>query len=159
MSKSSARRRKASSQQVAQQASKTQPGGSAKATKKASTPAKSPKAAKTRGAWLTGALALMTVDAFISTVLPFVYRKNTVDITNPGLVAGAIAVGLLALAGVVLMWMWKRAGIYVFLASVAGSVAVGMFVYPSQIVAFHAIVPLLILSAALSVDKKLPLFE
>jgi hypothetical protein len=47
----------------------------------------------------------------------------------------------------------------VFLASVAGSVVLGMFVYPSMVMAFHALVPVLVLSAALSMDKKLPLFE
>ncbi len=158
MSKSSAKRRKASAQTSPRQSTKEQAGAPSKGRAKA--PAKAnPKAAKHRGPWLTGALALMTAGAVVSAVLPFYYHKNTVDIQHPGFIAAAMAVGLLGLAGVILMWLWKRVGIYAFLASVAGSIVVGMFVYPSMVMAFHAIVPLLILSAALSVDRKLPLFE
>lgn len=162
MSKSSAKRRKAATQPAPQQTSKTQPAGSSKGAAKATgkAPAKtSQKAVKRRGAWLTGALALMTVGAVVSAVLPFYYHKNAADIAQPWFIASAAVVGLLGLAGVILMWLWKRVGIYVFLASVAGSIVLGMFVYPSQIAAIHALVPVLVLGAALSVDKKLPLFE
>ncbi len=75
------------------------------------------------------------------------------------MIAAALAVGLVGVAGVVLMWLWKRLGIYLFLASVAGSIALGLVVYPSQFAAFHAMIPLLVLGAALSRDNKMPLFE
>ena len=88
---------------------------------------------KKRGTFLTVALVLMTIDAIISAVLPFVYHRDTVDITRPWLIAAALAVGLVGVAGVVLMWLWKRLGIYLFLASVAGSIAVGLVVYPSGV--------------------------
>ena len=124
-----------------------------------SSSAKGKPVVKTRGTFLTVALVLMTIDAIISAVLPFVYHKNTIDITQPWLIAAALAVGLVGVAGVVLMWFWKRWGIYLFLASVAGSIAVGLVVYPSQFAAFHAMIPLLILGAALSRGNKMPLFE
>ena len=59
---------------------------------------------KKRGTFLTVALVLMTIDAIVSAVLPFVYHRDTVDITRPWLIAAALAVGLVAVAGVVLMW-------------------------------------------------------
>ena len=164
MSKSSPAQQKAAPRKtVPQQAppptSKGQSKGQSKGSSKGSGSAKGQPVVKKRGTFLTVALALMTIDAIISAVLPFVYHKNTVDITQPWLIAAALAVGLVGVAGVVLMWFWKRLGIYLFLASVAGSIAVGLVVYPSPFAAFHALIPLLILGAALSRDNKMPLFE
>jgi len=180
MSKSSARRRKvaaqkAAPQQAAPQAAQSAPASAPKQTSKgppkgqgkgaskgpANTKAQKSVNAK-RGSWLTGALALMTVDAVVSAVLPFFYHKATVNMTDmahPWFMVSAIVVGLLGLAGVILMWYWKRLGIYLFLASVAGSIVLGMLVFPSQLAAFHAMIPLLVLGAALSHDKQLPLFK
>lgn len=114
---------------------------------------------KQRGTWLTVALAIVTAGAVLSVALPFIYRRQDIEISNPTFLGGVILVGLLGLVGVIGMWLWKRWGIYLFIASAFGSAALGFLVYPSQIVAFQAFVPVLILGAALSVDKKLPLFD
>ena len=164
MSKSSAAQQKAAPRKtVPQQApaptSKGQSKGQSKGSSGKSSSAKSQPAVKKRGTWLTLALALMTIDAIVSAVLPFVYHKTTIDINNPLVIAGALAVGLVGIAGVVLMWMWKQLGIYLFVASILGSIAVGLIVFPSPFAAFHALIPLLVLGAALSVDNKMPLFE
>ena len=164
MSKSSAAQQKAAPrktvpQQAPPPASKGQSKGQSKGSSKGSGSAKGQPVVKKRGTFLTVALVLMTIDAIISVVLPFVYHKDTVDITRPWLIAAAFAVGLVAIAGVVLMWLWKRIGIYLYLASIAGSIAVGLVVFPSPFAAFHAMIPLLILGAALSRDNKMPLFE
>lgn len=124
-----------------------------------SNPGKRQPVAKQRGTWLTVALVVVTLGAVLDAVLPLIYRRNTVEITTPWLIGGAILVGLVGLAGVVLMWLWKRWGIYLFVASAFGAAALGFMVYPSQFVAIHAFIPVLILGAALSADKKLPLFE
>ncbi len=168
MSKSSRKQRNSKSGQAAPgNAPKPSSGGSTKSAgalpnsgkgrAPASATAKAP--AKKRGKWLTFALVIMTIDAIVGTALPFYYRKAEIEVTNPWLVTGALVVGLLGLAGVLLMWRWKRLGLYLFMASVAGSMVVGMLVFPSPIAAFHALVPLLFLSGALSVDRQLPLFE
>lgn len=114
---------------------------------------------KQRGTWLTVAMAIVTAGAVLSVALPFIYRRQDIEITNPTFLGGVILVGLLGLVGVIGMWLWKRWGIYLFIASAFGSAALGFLVYPSQLVAFQAFVPVLILGAALSVDKKLPLFD
>ena len=164
MSKSSPAQQKAAPRKtVPQQAppptSKGQSKGQSKSSPKGSGNTKGQPVVKKRGTFLTVALALMTIGALVSAILPFVYRKNTIDITTPWLIGGAIAVGLLGLAGVVLMWFWKKLGIYLFVANVLGSIALGLVVYPSMLVAFHELIPLLVLGAALSKDNKMPLFE
>lgn len=149
--------RKAVPQQAPPPASKGQSKGQSKSPSKGS--AKGQPAVKKRGTWLTVALVLMTIDTLVSAILPFLYRRTTVEVTTPWLIGGAIGVGLLGLAGVVLMWLWKRLGIYLFIASIAGSIALGLMVYPSGLVAFHAVIPLLVLGWALSAEKAMPLFE
>lgn len=165
MSKSSPAQRKAAPRKtVPQQAppptsSKGQSKGQSKSSSKGSGGAKGQPIVKKRGTLLTIALAIMTIDAIISAVLPFVYNKNTADVNAPWFLAAAVVAGLLGLAGVVLMWFWKRLGIYLYVASVAGAIALGLILYPSMIVAFHAVIPLLVLGWALSAEKAMPLFE
>lgn len=165
MSKSSPAQRKAAPRKTVPQQtppptnSKGQSKGQSKSSANRSGSGKGQPVVKKRGPWLTVALVLMTIGALVSAILPFVYHKNTIEITTPWLIAGAAVVGLLGLAGVVLMWFWKQLGIYLFVASALGSVALGLVVYPSMVAAFHAVIPLLILGGALSVERSMPLFE
>ena len=98
-------------------------------------------------------LALVSIGAVIDAIIPLLYRRETYEINHPIVLGGAILVGLLGLAGVVGLWLWKRWGLYLFVASVLGSVAVGLVVYPSMVVAFHALIPLLILGYGLARDN------
>jgi hypothetical protein len=108
---------------------------------------------------LTIVLALVSIGAVIDAIIPLLYRRETYEINHPIVLGGAILVGLLGVAGVVGLWLWKRWGLYLFVASVAGSIAVGLVVYPSMIVAFHALIPLLILGYGLAKDNALANFD
>lgn len=114
---------------------------------------------KQRGTALTIVLVLVTLGAIIDFIVPLLYRKTTYDITHPVVVGGVILMALLGVVGVVGMWLWKRWGIYLFVASVAVSIGVGLVVYPTIWAAFHGMIPLLILGYGLSVDNKRALFE
>lgn len=114
---------------------------------------------KQRTTLLTIVLALVSVGAVIDAIVPLLYRRTTYEITHPIVLGGAILVGLLGIAGVVGLWTWKRWGLYLFVASVAGSIAVGLIVYPVMVAAFHALIPLLILGYGLARDNKLALFD
>lgn len=116
-------------------------------------------AAKQRSTVWTIVLALVTVGAVIDAVIPLLYRRETYEINHPIVLGGAILVGLLGLAGVVGLWLWKRWGLYLFVASVIGSIGVGLVVYPSMVVAFHALIPLLILGYGLSRDNTMARLE
>lgn len=176
MSSKSASQRKAAPRQytpqqptstTSQSASKSSKSGQqqSKSNKSGQSQAKSGKgmqqkaARKHRGPWLTVALVLVTIGAIVDAVVPFLYRKNTIEITNPYLIGGALLVGVVGLTGAIAMWFWKQWGIYLFVASVFGSMVLGLMVYPSMFAAFHAFIPLLILGAAFSVEKSLPMFD
>lgn len=116
-------------------------------------------AAKRRSTMLTIVLVLVTIGALFDAILPLLYRRETYEITNPVVLGGAIVVGLLGIAGVIGLWLWKRWGLYLFIASVVGSIAVGLVVYPVMWSAFHALIPLLILGYGLARDNALAKFE
>ena len=114
---------------------------------------------KQRTTLLTIVLALVSLGAVIDAIVPLLYRRSTYDITHPIVLGGAIVVGLLGIAGVVGLWLWKRWGLYLFVASVIGSIAVGLMIYPSMVAAFHALIPLLILGYGLAKDNALAKFD
>lgn len=122
-------------------------------------PGKSQPASKQRSTVLTVVLALVTIGAVFDAILPLLYRRETYEITHPIVLGGAIVVGLLGVAGVVGLWLWKRWGLYLFVASVVGSIAVGLVIYPVIWSAFHALIPLLILGYGLSRDNTLAKLE
>ena len=130
-----------------------------KAAAKSQTKSQSQPQHKKRGIWLTIALAWALFDSVLSLILLLSYRKQTVEPDAPWLLAGAILVTGVGVGSVIAMWFWKRWGLYLYVATVLASVGLGLMVFPSLFTAFHALIPLLILAAALSVDQKLALFE
>jgi hypothetical protein len=115
--------------------------------------------AKKRSTVWTIVLALVSIGAVIDAIIPLLYRRETYEINHPIVLGGAILVGLLGLAGVIGLWLWKRWGLYLFVASVIGSIGVGLVIYPSMIVAFHALIPLLVLGYGLARDNTLAQLE
>lgn len=163
MSKSASQRKPAPRKNVPQQpetsTSKKSGSGQPQSSKNKQSKSQQP-AVKQRTTLLTIVLALVSLGAVIDAIVPLLYRKTAYDdITHPIVLGGAIVVGLLGIAGVVGLWLWKRWGLYLFGASVIGSIAVGLMVYPSMVVAFHALIPLLILGYGLTKDNTLAKFE
>lgn len=167
MAKSASQRKPAPRKTVPQQPEPTtsKKGGSGQSqSSKSKQGAKPPQgkgqpAAKQRSTMLTVVLALVSIGAVIDAIIPLLYRRETYEITHPIVLGGAILVGLLGVAGVVGLWMWKRWGLYLFVASVAGSIAVGLVVYPAMWAAFHALIPLLILGYGMARDNALAKFD
>lgn len=167
MSKSASQRkpapRKTVPQQPEPQSSRKNGAGqgqSGKAKPNKSQPGKSGPVVKQRTTLWTIVLALVSVGAVIDAIVPLAFhRQDTYDINHPIVLGGAILVGLLGLAGVVGLWLWKRWGLYLFVASVVGSIAVGLIVLPQLWVAFHALIPLLILGYGLNRDNTMAKLE
>jgi hypothetical protein len=163
MTKSSASQRKAAPRKTVPQqpppSSQKNGSGGSKSQSSKNKQTKSQPAVKQRGTALTIVLVLVSLGAVIDAIIPLLYRRETYEITHPIVLGGAILVGLLGVAGVIGLWLWKRWGLYLFLASVVGSIAVGLVLYPVMWAAFHALIPLLILGYGLSRDNKLALFE
>jgi hypothetical protein len=122
-------------------------------------PGKSQPVVKQRGTALTVVLILVSLGAIIDAIIPLLYRRDAYEITHPYVLGGVIIVGLLGVVGAIGLWLWKRWGLYLFVASVVGSIAVGLVLYPVMAAAFHAMIPLMVLGYGLSRDNKLALFE
>lgn len=161
MAKSASQRKPAPRKTVPQQPETTsKKGGSGQSQSgKNKQQGKNQPVAKQRTTLLTIVLALVSIGAVVDAIVPLLYRKTTYEVTNPIVLGGAIVVGLLGVAGVVGLWLWKRWGLYLFVASVAGSIGVGLVVYPTMWAAFHAMIPLLILGYGLTRDNALAKFD
>lgn len=161
MAKSASQRKPAPRKTVPQQPESTtsKKGGSGQSQSGKNKQGKNQPVAKQRTTLLTIVLALVSIGAVIDAIIPLLYRRETYEITHPIVLGGAILVGLLGVAGVIGLWMWKRWGLYLFVASVAGSIAVGLVVYPAMWAAFHAIIPLLILGYGMARDNALAKFD
>lgn len=111
---------------------------------------------KKRGAMLTIALAFILLDAILAAVLMITYRRDTIDQTQLPIFLGlAVLFALAGVVGAAGMWLWKRWAVYLYLVSVAGAVAVGLVLFRSQLAAFHAVIPLLLLGAGLSTKNSI----
>ena len=115
-------------------------------------------APKVRGGWLTAMLIIIVIHAIFTAVLLISYHKNP-GVAREVLWAGAFLVALLEIASAVVMWFWKKWGLYLFVAATLASIGFGLVIYPSMLVAFHAIIPLGILAYILQAQDKLKLFE
>jgi hypothetical protein len=112
-----------------------------------------------RGGWLTAALIIIAVNAVLTAVLLLVYRRQGGPIPTPWLWASAVMIALAEIGGAAAMWFWKRWGLYLFIAAVLAGIVVGFLVFPTQLVAFHGIIPVLILGYILQRQNKLRLLE
>lgn len=117
-------------------------------------------APKVRGGWLTAMLIIIVIHAIFTAVLLISYHKNP-GVAREVLWAGAFLVALLEIASAVVMWFWKKWGLYLFVAATLASIGFGLVSLPTaaMVVAFHAIIPLGILVYILQAQDKLKLFE
>jgi hypothetical protein len=114
---------------------------------------------KVRGGWLTGALIFIAVHAVFTAVLLLVWKKQAPPIPVPWLWTAAVLIALAEIGGAVAMWFWKRWGLYLFIGATLAGIVVGFLMYPSQLAAFHGIIPILILGYILQRQNKLRLLE
>lgn len=113
-------------------------------------------APKKRGTMLTIALVFILLDAILAAVLMITYRRDNIDQAQLPIFLGlAVLFALAGVAGAAGMWLWKRWAVYLYLVSVAGAVAVGLVLFRSQLAAFHAVIPLLLLGAGLSTKNSI----
>ncbi len=114
---------------------------------------------KVRGGWLTAALIIIAVHAVITAVLLLVWKKQSGPLPTPWLWTAAVLIALAEIGGAVAMWFWKRWGLYLFVGAILAGIVVGFLMYPSQLAAFHGIIPVLILGYILQRQNKLRLME
>ena len=113
---------------------------------------------KVRGGWLTGALIFIAVHAAFTAVLLLLYKQPN-QLQAPVLWTSAVLIALAEIGGAVAMWFWKRWGLYLFVGATLAGIVVGFLMYPTQLAAFHGIIPILILGYILQRQNKLRLLE
>ncbi len=137
------------------------PANTAKPVKQPYVPAakRAPKAPpkKEHGPWMTGALIVVALHGLFTAALFFVSRKSGYTPMPYWLMGAAILLGLADVGSAVALWFWKRWGLYLYAAAALASIALGLVVYPSMLVAFHALIPVAILAYILTWQKKMPL--
>jgi hypothetical protein len=114
---------------------------------------------KVRGGWLTAVLILIIIHGVFTSALLLALRKQPGEPAAPWLWAAAILIGLADIIAAVLMWFWKRWGLYLYVVSTLAGISLGVLMLSSQIAAFHGLVPLLILVVVLQWQNKLRLLE
>jgi hypothetical protein len=155
MSKSAARRKR--NQQHSGQHRSEHTGQPAQPVSK-SKPAPAP-ARKVHGPWLTAVLVYIGLDGILSAILLFAFKKDPTAVIPPWMMGAAALVALATIGSAVALWYWQRWGLYLLVAATLGSIALGIMALPTaaMVVAFHAIIPLLILLYVLQGQKKMPL--
>jgi hypothetical protein len=135
--------------------SRSQSKGKSQPYSKSVTPPK-----KVRGGWLTAALIFIAVHAVITAVLLLALKQQSAPIPTPWLWAGAVLVALAEIGGAVALWFWKRWGLYLFIGAILAGIVIGFLAFPTMpYVAFHGIIPVLILGYILQRQNKLRLLE
>ena len=86
-------------------------------------------APKVRGGWLTAMLIIIVIHAIFTAVLLISYHKNP-GVAREVLWAGAFLVALLEIASAVVMWFWKKWGLYLFVAATLASIGFGLVSLP-----------------------------
>jgi len=114
---------------------------------------------KVRGGWLTAALIFIAVHAAFTAVLLLAWHKQSGPIPTPWLWTASVLIALVEIGGAVAMWFWKRWGLYLFVGATLAGIVVGFLVYPTQLAAFHGIIPILVLGYILQRQNKLQLLE
>jgi hypothetical protein len=156
MSKGAAARRKRNQQHSGQHRTEH----TSHAAQTSSKPSKpSAPARKVHGTWMTAALIYIGLDGLLSVILLLAFKRDAITIQAPWLFAGAVAVALATIGSAVVMWYWKRWGLYLLVVATLASIALGILALPMQamVVAFHALIPLGILTYVLTYQKKLAL--
>jgi len=100
---------------------------------------------KERGTWLSIWLVLIVVWSIGGTILLWYYRNQETTRMFQWAVPTLILLNLADIVAVVSIWFWKKWGFTLYLITTALAIAVGLIVTRSQLIAFHYMIPLVIL--------------
>jgi hypothetical protein len=109
---------------------------------------------KERGTWLTVWLILMVVWSIGGTILLWYYRNQETTTIFSWAIPALVLLNLADIVGVAAIWFWKRWGLTLILITTGLAIAVGLIVTRSQLIAFHEIIPLVILGFLVKPHQK-----
>lgn len=106
---------------------------------------------------MTAMLVIIAVHGILTSVLLIMLRKQPSGPAQPWLWAAAASVTIADIVAAIVLWKWKRWGLYLYTVATFVGIAAGMIVFPSILTAFHGILPLGILGLILSGQRKMQL--
>ena len=90
-------------------------------------------------------LILIMIHGILAAVLIW-YLRNEGNLSSPWWVWSILLVLALAdIVAAIAVWNWKRWGLWLYTASTAAGIAIGLVLTASQLIVFHDIIPLVIL--------------
>ena len=109
---------------------------------------------KERGTWLTIWLVLIVLWSIGGTILLWYYRNQEATTMFQWALPALFLLNVADIVAVVAIWFWKRWGLTLYLIATGLAIAVGLIVTRSQLIAFHYIIPLVILGFLVKPHQK-----
>jgi hypothetical protein len=109
---------------------------------------------KERGTWLTVWLVLIVLWSIGGTILLWDQRNPETTKMFQWALPTLFLLNVADIVAVVAIWFWKRWGLTLYLITTGLAIAVGLIVTRSQLIAFHYIIPLVILGYLVKPHQK-----
>jgi hypothetical protein len=101
--------------------------------------------AKERGTWLSIWLIFIMLHGILASVLIW-YLRNQGGASSPAwIVATLFTMAIVDIVAAILIWNWKRWGLWLYAISTVVGIVIGLVLTRSQLWVFHDIIPLVIL--------------
>ena len=98
-----------------------------------------------RGLGLSIWLVLLLLMNLLTLVLILGRARGPETLSYPYLMAALLILSAAKVVSVIGIWLWERWGLYVYAASVVGTIAVGLMLTGTWLFAFNEVLPLAIL--------------
>ena len=106
---------------------------------------KKPAPVKERGTWLSIWLILIMLHGILASVLIWYLRNQVGDSSPAWVVVTLFVMAIVDIVAAMLVWNWKRWGLWLYAISTVVSIVIGLVLTRSQLWVFHDIIPLVIL--------------
>ena len=110
-------------------------------------------ASRKRGGQLSAWLILIMIYGILAATLIW-YLQTEGNLSSPGWVWSILFGPSLAdIVATIAAWNWKRCGLWLYTASTAAGIAIGLVLTASQLIVFHDLIPLVTLGMSVK-DKR-----
>lgn len=101
--------------------------------------------AKERGTWLSIWLIFIMLHGILASVLIWYLRNQSGDSSPTWVWAILFVMAIVDVVAAILVWNWKRWGLWLYAISTLVGIIIGLVLTRSQLWVFHDIIPLVIL--------------
>ncbi|MGD9147575.1 MAG: hypothetical protein PVI80_18550 [Anaerolineae bacterium] len=100
---------------------------------------------KERGTWLSIWLIFIMLHGILASVLIWYLRNQGGDSSPAWILAVLFVMAIVDIVAAILVWNWKRWGLWLYAISTIVGIVIGLVLTRSQLWVFHDIIPLVIL--------------